>query len=110
MLEQGNRVQKLIIIFMSVFLLSCATAQRGNYCALVSEGDGWIEISKPEGIEQSTTWYSGRFILWYKNSSGHILACEREYRDPVCFTVGTIYIQKNGKWERTDGDELIVCT
>ena len=76
---------------------------------MVSEGDGWTEISKPIGIEQSTTWYSGRFILWYKNSSGHVLACEREYREPACGTVGTIYLRSNEQWKKTEGNELIVC-
>jgi hypothetical protein len=102
-------VLRAIRTYISIFILGCATAKMGNHCALVSEGDGWLEIAKPEGIAQSTTWYSGRFILWYQNSSGHVLACEREYRDPACSTVGTIYLRNNGQWKKTEGNEIIVC-
>ena len=101
---------RVITILISICIVSCATAKKGHYCALVSEGDGWHEITKPEGIEQSTSWYSDRFILWYENSSGHVLACEREYQDPECSTVGTIYLKSNGQWKEKEGNEFVVCS
>ena len=100
-------MRTLRCLFFTLLLTGCAPIT--HECDLAPRDQGWHPVDEPPPEIAPTLELSRDFVvLWFKDSEGRYLSCNRLRLAPGCGESATIYTYTGGKGKSSLG-EIIVC-